>query len=561
MLRPLRAGAARGVRRALPAEKELRRRSTRSRSVDWLRRLCGRRVARQALGAAARLEVRRALRRPPATYIWARTRRMSKTRDTSGREVMGWLEGGYQTLIDALERAHPRARRRDPRRRRRRPDRRHGGPRDRARRRRPPAAVRPRAVHAARRRMARRLLAPELRRARAGRPLPLPRRRSACSCATSRSVSPYYHLNITDRRVPLTTVVETTHVVDPGARRRAPRLRRRSTSTRRIPTWSGRSTRSRPTTSGTRATIFPDLRDEEILDVGRPARAGAVEPVHSSAARSACRTIFPVPGLALASTAHVYPEIVSGQAVIGVADRVVARDPRAASGRTAGGGMTAPCPAGSARTRRRAAVAVATDGVAVGALARARRGCSPPTWGTWGDLGQRHGLRHRSPARASRTASCRTSTSSTTTARSPRSLLGLLRRWSAATGIGPASRSACSIATAIVAATYALARTCVGPLGAFLAAALVVRRSPSRRTTSATSCPHTDSATLGHRSRCSSPARREPAIAAAARAALARRGRSCRRARCADEARVAVAVLAAARGSGARAHAAASPAA
>ena len=32
---------------------------------------------------------------------------------------------------------------------------------------------------------------------------------------TTRSISPYYHLNITDRRVPLTTVVETTHVVDP----------------------------------------------------------------------------------------------------------------------------------------------------------------------------------------------------------------------------------------------------------------------------------------------------------------------------------------------------------
>ena len=39
----------------------------------------------------------------PATYIWARTRRMGSTRDKSGREVMGWLEGGYQTLIDALE--------------------------------------------------------------------------------------------------------------------------------------------------------------------------------------------------------------------------------------------------------------------------------------------------------------------------------------------------------------------------------------------------------------------------------------------------------------------------
>jgi hypothetical protein len=33
--------------------------------------------------------------------------------------------------------------------------------------------------------------------------------------------------------------------------------------------------------------------------------------------------IFPVPGLALASTAHVYPELVSGQAVIGVSNRVV----------------------------------------------------------------------------------------------------------------------------------------------------------------------------------------------------------------------------------------------
>ena len=38
---------------------------------------------------------------------------------------------------------------------------------------------------------------------------------SASSLRVCRSVSPYYHLNITDRRVPLTTIVETTHVVDP----------------------------------------------------------------------------------------------------------------------------------------------------------------------------------------------------------------------------------------------------------------------------------------------------------------------------------------------------------
>jgi hypothetical protein len=33
---------------------------------------------------------------------------------------------------------------------------------------------------------------------------------------------------------------------------------------------------------------------------------------------------FPLPGLALASTANVYPENVNGQSVIGVAERAVA---------------------------------------------------------------------------------------------------------------------------------------------------------------------------------------------------------------------------------------------
>jgi hypothetical protein len=47
------------------------------------------------------------------------------------------------------------------------------------------------------------------------------------------------------------------------------------------------------------------------------------EPVHLVGGAKRVPEIFPVPGLALASTAHVYPELVSGQAVIGVADRVV----------------------------------------------------------------------------------------------------------------------------------------------------------------------------------------------------------------------------------------------
>jgi hypothetical protein len=47
------------------------------------------------------------------------------------------------------------------------------------------------------------------------------------------------------------------------------------------------------------------------------------EPVHLLGGARNLSDMFPAPGLALASTAHVYPEIVSGQAVLGVADRVV----------------------------------------------------------------------------------------------------------------------------------------------------------------------------------------------------------------------------------------------
>jgi protoporphyrinogen oxidase len=69
-------------------------------------------------------------------------------------------------------------------------------------------------------------------------------------------------------------------------------------------------------------TIFPDLRDEEILGAVVQ-RARVVEPVHLVGGASRLPEIFPVPGLSLASTAHVYPEIVSGQAVSGVSQRVV----------------------------------------------------------------------------------------------------------------------------------------------------------------------------------------------------------------------------------------------
>jgi hypothetical protein len=138
---------------------------------------------------------------------------------------------------------------------------------------------------------------------------------------TRRSVSPYYHLNITDRRVPLTTVVETTHVVDPDAVGGSLLYVSKYVD-------PGHPDQDRPAEDVAEKylayarRIFPDLTDEDILDSSLQ-RARITEPVHLLGGEKRLPDMFPAPGLSLASTAHVYPEIVSGQAVIGVADRVV----------------------------------------------------------------------------------------------------------------------------------------------------------------------------------------------------------------------------------------------
>jgi protoporphyrinogen oxidase len=135
------------------------------------------------------------------------------------------------------------------------------------------------------------------------------------------SVSPYYHLNITDRQIPLTTVVETTHVVDPE---------HVGGSLLYVSKYVDPShpDLARPAEEVERdflrhaQTMLPKLRTEDVL-ARVVQRARVVEPVHHVGGAKRLPEMFPVPGLALASTAHVYPEIVSGQAVTGVSNRVV----------------------------------------------------------------------------------------------------------------------------------------------------------------------------------------------------------------------------------------------
>lgn len=287
--------------------------------LEWLRRLCGRGVVEKLWKPLLDSKFDGRYDDLPATYIWARTKRMSKTRDKSGAEIMGWLEGGYTTLIDAIERrlrelgaeihvatqvdqiaeaggaatglvVDGRYRQFDlvlctlaP----------------------------PQAASA---------LAPVLKaHAHADR-----FRYLGVVCLllrTARNISPYYHLNITDRRVPLTTVVETTHVVDPEyvgghllyiTRYMDP----------------GSPHQDRPVEEleaeylAHARTIFPELTDDVILH-RKLQRARVTEPVHLLGGASNLPEMFPTPGLALASLAHVYPEISSGQATMGVTNRVV----------------------------------------------------------------------------------------------------------------------------------------------------------------------------------------------------------------------------------------------
>jgi protoporphyrinogen oxidase len=287
--------------------------------LDWLRRRSGKNVLERMWAPLLDSKFDGRYDDLPATYIWARTRRMSKTRDKSGAEVMGWLEGGYQTLIDALEHKIREL----------------GGE-----------------IHAGTSvekivgggsggaeglavegvfrpfdfilctlapPMARSLLAPELL------PMAPPAhcRYLGVVCLllrTRRSISPYYHLNITDRRIPLTTVVETTHVVDPD------QVGGHLVYVSKYVDPSS-PLHDRPAEEIEREfvahakTIF-DLRDEDIL-ASVVQRARVTEPVHTVGGARNLPDMFSVPGLALASTAHVYPEIVSGQAVTGVAERVL----------------------------------------------------------------------------------------------------------------------------------------------------------------------------------------------------------------------------------------------
>lgn len=289
--------------------------------ADWARRVGGERLWERLWRPLLDSKFDGAYEDLPATYLWARTRRTAGTRDRTGREVMGWIRGGHQALADALAEAIQLRRGQvftDT------PVQSIVSERGRARGVVVDGGLR---LHDW---VASTLLRPHLEpllSADLARGLPAdPCRYLGVVCVVARvrrSVSPYYALNITDRRVALTSVVETTHVVDPehvgGHLLYVPRY-----------VLPDSPELERPAADVTRRhfaevrRMFGAFDPERDVIASQVARTRHAEPVHRAGVSGRLPDLTVAPGFVAASSAHVYPDIVHAQAIAGVAERLTA---------------------------------------------------------------------------------------------------------------------------------------------------------------------------------------------------------------------------------------------
>jgi protoporphyrinogen oxidase len=259
----------------------------------------------------------------PATYLWARTRRMSGARTgRSQGEEMGHVVGGHQRLIDATAvRAQE-----------------HGvevllgapveglvmddgtvtgvrvGGED------VPfdlviATVQPPAL---------RFLLPE--------PLQglldaYPTRYLGVVCAVLKvkhSLVPYYTVNICEP-TPITTVVETSHVLGTDHTDGLRLIYMPKYCDPQAPEQEEDDESVLQRFTGMLARIAPGYSDDDVVD-RTVQRAKLVEPVHAVGADPRVAPIWPgVPGLALACNAQIYPRLLNGDSVIGFAQDVAAQ--------------------------------------------------------------------------------------------------------------------------------------------------------------------------------------------------------------------------------------------
>jgi protoporphyrinogen oxidase len=290
----------------------------------WLRRHCGREVTERIWKPLLASRFDGDFADLPATYLWARTRRMSGARQGGGggSEEMGHIIGGHQRLIDAMvaraEELGVRARAEAP--------------------------VRGLSIAEdgsvtgvelegetlefdltipTLQPPALRFLLPDRHQ---GLLAPYPERWLGCVCVVikvKRSLLPYYATNIVEP-TPITSAIETSQVVgtehtdglhlvyipkycDPGA----PEQSEDDESVyRRFTDYLGR--------------LSPGFSRDEVVD-WTVQRAKLVEPVHAlhSGEGERVAPVWPgVKGLALASNAQIYPHLLNGDSVMGFAEDV-----------------------------------------------------------------------------------------------------------------------------------------------------------------------------------------------------------------------------------------------
>lgn len=290
----------------------------------WLRRHCGRQVYERIWKPLLDSRFDGDPSGLPATYLWARTRRMSGARGKGGGEEMGYIVGGHQRLIDAMVAKAAEL-----------------GVE--ARTEAPVTGLataedgsvtgvelegetldfdltiptlQPPAL---------RFLLPERYR---GLLAPYPERWLGCVCPivkVPRSLLPYYAVNITEP-TPVTSAIETTQV-----------LGTKHTDGQHLVYLPKYCDPAAPEQSEDDESIYrrftdylarlsPGFSRDEVLD-WTVQRAKLVEPVHTLRPGGEPRVapIWPgVEGLALASNAQIYPYLLNGDSVMGFAEEVAA---------------------------------------------------------------------------------------------------------------------------------------------------------------------------------------------------------------------------------------------
>jgi protoporphyrinogen oxidase len=292
---------------------------------DWLRRQCGNQVVERIWKPLLATRFDGDPSGLPATYLWARTRRMSGARESKGGggEAMGHIVGGHQRLIDAMvARAE--------------------GLGVEVRAGAPVSGLAWREDGSVRgvelegetlefdltiptlQPPALRFLLPEQHQ---GLLAPYPERWLGCVCVivkVKRSLLPYYAVNIVEE-TPLTSAVETTQVVGTEHTDGHHLVYMPKYCAPDAPEQSEDDESIYRRFSDFLARLSPGFSREEVVD-WTVQRAKLVEPVHQLRADRQPLQMAPiwpgVKGLALASNAQIYPYLLNGDSVMGFAEEV-----------------------------------------------------------------------------------------------------------------------------------------------------------------------------------------------------------------------------------------------